>query len=163
MPVKITKISDNVQKSAVTDRILRSLPEWFGIEEAIADYADGVKSSDFYAAFMQDEPVGLISIKSNNPYTSEIYVTAVLKEHHHWGIGRKLLESAEQELINSKVKLLMVKTLGESDPDENYAKTRKFYLNRGFIPLQEIKEIWGESNPCLVMVKDLRRGPEHSV
>lgn len=49
----------------------------------------------------------------------------------------------------------MVKTLGESHPDKYYKLTREFYNRCGFYPLEEIKEIWGEENPCLIMVKAL--------
>ena len=59
------------------------------------------------------------------------------------------------ELIEDEIKFFMVKTLGESHPDENYKITREFYKKLGFYPLEEIKEIWGESNPCLIMVKTL--------
>jgi hypothetical protein len=67
--VRISKLLDNEQKSSVTNLILRELPEWFGIEEAILEYTNGVKNSDFYSAYYLDEPVGFISIKSNNAYT----------------------------------------------------------------------------------------------
>lgn len=152
---QINKLVDNDEKSRVTDYILRSLPDWFGIEEAIVEYVNGVKDSDFYAAYDLDKPLGFISIKANNQYTSEIYVMGILGEKHHQGIGRKLLEMAEVKLVKNGVKFLMVKTLGESHPDENYSNTRGFYNRVGFYPLQEIREIWGEENPCLIMVKNL--------
>ena len=50
---------------------------------------------------------------------------------------------------------LQVKTLGPSHPSEHYAATRQFYVARGFRPLEELTEIWGEDNPCLIMVKRL--------
>ena len=37
----------------------------------------------------------------------------------------------------------------------NYDKTRKFYLKYGFTPVEEFKSLWGEHNPCLMMVKIL--------
>lgn len=55
--------------------------------------------------------------------------------------------------MKNKIKFLMVKTLGESHPDVNYKSTREFYYKAGFFPLEEIKEIWGKENPCLIMVK----------
>ncbi|WP_032122999.1 GNAT family N-acetyltransferase [Clostridium amazonitimonense] len=151
--VKIIKLLDNEKKSKITNLILRALPEWFGIEEAIVEYTNGVKNSDLYVAYLVDTPVGFISIKHNNIYTSEIYVMAILKEYQGNGIGRKLLETAQEELIKNKVKFLMVKTLGDSHPDNNYKRTRGFYNAIGFYPLEEIKEIWGEENPCLIMLK----------
>lgn len=153
--IKICKVSDNYEKSKITEYILRRLPEWFGIEESIIEYVSGVKNTDFYAAYNSDRLVGFISIKINNVYTSEIYIIGILKEYHGNGIGKSLLKVAEKQLIKNKVKFLMVKTLGESHPDENYKETRKFYRKVGFYPLEEIKEIWGKENPCLIMVKNL--------
>jgi hypothetical protein len=48
-----------------------------------------------------------------------------------------------------------VKTLSDVKPDDAYAKTRSFYAEMGFRPLETIVEIWGETNPCLIMVKAL--------
>ena len=153
--IQINKLLDNEQKSNITNSILRKLPEWFGIEEAIIEYVNGVKNSDFYVAYYLEVPVGFISIKSNNNYTSEIYVIGILKEHHNHGIGKKLLETVQEELIKNEFEFLMVKTLGDSHPDKHYKLTREFYKNVGFYPLEEIKEIWGEKNPCLIMIKTI--------
>jgi hypothetical protein len=48
-----------------------------------------------------------------------------------------------------------VKTIGESHPDKNYAKTRKFYSAQGFLPLEEIYDFWGKGLHTLFMVKPL--------
>ncbi|WML45436.1 GNAT family N-acetyltransferase [Neobacillus sp. PS3-40] len=152
----IKKIMDIREKSKVTNLVLRKIPEWFGIEEAINNYVKEVEGTDFYALFLEDNPIGFISIKSNNQYTSEIYVMGILKKYHKKGFGKKLLLKAEETLINNQVKFLMVKTLGDSHSDLNYKNTRQFYTKVGFFPLEEIKEIWGEENPCLIMVKYLQ-------
>lgn len=151
--ITIKKTLDNDEKSKITDLILRTLPQWFEIEEAIVEYTVGVKNSDFYVAYEDNGPVGFISLKANNKYTSEIYVMAVLKEYQNIGVGKELIETAESELIKSGIKFLMVKTLGDSHPDENYKRTREFYSRVGFYPLEEITEIWGKENPCLIMVR----------
>ena len=52
------------------------------------------------------------------------------------------------------VEYLQVKTLGPSDPDAGYARTRRFYEPRGFVPLEEPHDLW-EDNPCLLLVKRL--------
>ncbi len=153
--IKIKNILDNEQKSDITNCILRELPEWFGIEESIIEYVDGVKNTDFYVAYYYNIPVGFLSMKANNKYTSEIYVIGILKKYHNKGIGKKMLEIAQKELIENRIKFIMVKTLGSSHSDKHYKKTRKFYKSVGFYPLEEIKEIWGEENPCLIMVKKL--------
>ncbi len=153
--IHIEKINDNEEKSNIADYILRELPDWFGIEESIVEYADGVRAYDFYAVSYNGKTVGFISVKSNNAYTSEIYVMGILDRFHNQGIGAKLVEKAQEELIKNNIKFLMVKTLGTSHPDKHYSCTRKFYSKVGFYPLEEIKEIWGEKNPCLIMVKNL--------
>jgi len=41
------------------------------------------------------------------------------------------------------------------DPDPGYARTRAFYAAMGFEPLEEIVQVWGPDNPCLLLVKRL--------
>lgn len=79
----------------------------------------------------------------------------VRPQSHHQGIGRALISHAEGWLLERHVKYLQVKTLGPSHPDPGYAATRAFYLAVGFRPLEELKQIWDENNPCLLMVKHL--------
>lgn len=153
--VTIVKLLNNQEKQSITNSILRDLPEWFGIEEALVEYIKGVKSTDFYVAYDTNNPIGFISIKHNNSYTSEVYVIGVKRDYHNGGVGKRLLEIAQKELVKNEVKFLMVKTLGESHPDKHYKNTREFYNKSGFYPLEEINEIWGEENPCLIMVKSL--------
>jgi hypothetical protein len=52
------------------------------------------------------------------------------------------------------VRYLQVKTLGPSQPDEDYQKTLRFYVALGFTPLEEFRSLWPE-NPCLLLVKSL--------
>ena len=49
----------------------------------------------------------------------------------------------------------LLKTLGPSNPDEGYRKTREFYSALGFLPLEETTAFWGPEQPTLVMVKVL--------
>ena len=62
---------------------------------------------------------------------------------------------APADLIAEDVELLQVKTLGPARPDAGYERTRRFYAQLGFLPLEEIHGLWPE-NPCLIMVKALR-------
>jgi ribosomal protein S18 acetylase RimI-like enzyme len=153
--INISKVIDKEQKATITNQILRSLPDWFGIEEGIIEYSNGVKENTYYIAIVNEKQVGFLSVKNNNSDTSEIYVMAILEQYHSKGIGRALLERAQDDLSKNHVKFLMVKTLGESHPDPYYKKTREFYHRVGFSPLEEIEAIWGAENPCLLMVKSL--------
>ena len=79
----------------------------------------------------------------------------ILPAAHRQGMGRALLNQTQVWLKEHGVEYLQVKTLGPSNPDENYAKTRDFYLAMGFQPLEEFSQIWDENNPCLILVKRL--------
>jgi ribosomal protein S18 acetylase RimI-like enzyme len=152
--MKIIQLFDPKEKSEVCEKILRSLPQWFGIESAIIDYIKDVQAMEIWVAIDSDV-VGFISLNKHNKHTAEIHVMGLLPEYHGKKIGSELIQSAEESLNSQGFKFLTVKTLSENRPDENYDKTRKFYLNYGFIPVEEFKTLWGEHNPCLMMAKAL--------
>jgi GNAT superfamily N-acetyltransferase len=139
---------------AACEAILRSLPEWFGIEEAIQHYAQEIRTRPTYVAVEAGQVCGFVTLYHHNTYTSEIYVMAVRKEHHRRGIGRALIAQAETVCRQLGVEYLQVKTLGSSHPSVEYAQTRLFYLACGFRPLEEFDGIW-PGNPCLILVKRL--------
>lgn len=151
------------EKSRVCGDILRSLPEWFGIPEAVTAYIDEVRGMDTWVAGLNGKTCGFISISRPNEFTAEIHVMGILPEWHGKGIGSELLSRAEAALIAANYRFLQVKTLSPSRENEEYARTRKFYLKNGFCPVEEFKTLWGEANPCLQMIKSLadRRGVHH--
>lgn len=142
-------------KAAVCEPILRSLPDWFGIEQAIMDYLTEVDHLPTFLAYDTDAVVGFLSLKLHNPSSAEVYVMGTKPESHRKGIGRALINRAQTWLMSQSIEYLQVKTLGPSHSDENYAKTRDFYAAMGFKPLEEFKQIWDEHNPCLIMIKGL--------
>lgn len=151
----IKSVENPEQKAMITDKILHSIPDWFGIEESIMEYVQKVQDKPFYAAYYDHEAIGFISIQVHNPYTAEVYVIALRSDFHRKGIGTALLHTAEQMLRKEHYRFLMVKTLAPSADYEPYDRTRAYYQSVGFYPLEEIKEIWGKENPCLIMVKNI--------
>lgn len=149
----IMEITDIDTKSRICRLILNSLPDWFGIPEAINNYTRWVRTMAFYACYAGGEPVGFAALKAHNSKTAEISVMGVLKEHQRKGIGRSLVNQCVNYCIEKEYKFLTVKTLAEDNPDEFYAGTREFYLSMGFTPLEVFTTIWDETNPCLFMVK----------
>ena len=137
------------------ERILRALPDWFGLEAAIRGYAATILTLPTCLVKTGGQTVGFLSLKQHNPYSAEIYVMGVLPVFHHNGIGRALMEKAEGYAKGQNIEYLQVKTLGPSDDDANYAQTRAFYAAMGFRPLEEFSQIWDENNPCLIMVKKI--------
>jgi GNAT superfamily N-acetyltransferase len=142
-------------KADICIPIVRALPDWFGIEASILHYATEINILPTFLAIEASRTIGFLSIKQHTPYSAEVYVMAVLPEVHHQGVGRSLMSQAQAWLKRQNIQYLQVKTLGPSDPDEKYAKTRLFYEAMGFSPLEEFKQIWDEDNPCLIMVKKL--------
>ncbi len=135
--------------------ILRLLPDWFGIEEAILKYEKEIEHLPTFLAKESRQVLGFLSLKQHTPFSAEIYVMGVHPELHHQGIGRKLVEIAEAHARGMNIEYLQVKTLGPSALDENYARTRLFYQALGYRPLEELTQIWDENNPCLILVKRL--------
>ena len=153
MIVKI--ITDPDKKENICRSILADLPEWFGIPEATESYCLGVRDKTFLVASENDQIFGFISIVEHNEYTSEIYVIGVYKRYRNNGVGSLLLKSIINMIILQNKQFLTVKTLDESRASIEYEETRKFYLAKGFIPLEVFPELWGAENPCLFLVKPL--------
>lgn len=131
--------------------MLAALPGWFGIEEAVDRYVRDVAHLPTFAVGGN----GFLALKLHTEAAAEIYVMGVRPEFQRRRLGTALLEAAEAFLSARDVEYLQVKTLGPSQPSEHYAATRRFYAARGFRPLEELTSIWGEANPCLIMVKHL--------
>jgi len=106
------------------EEILRGLPEWFGIEEALVQYVRDLESLPGSVAEESGDVLGFIALRHHNPLASEIHVLAVRRDHHRSGIGMALVRHAEAELASGNVRLLQVKTLGPSNPDPGYRSTR---------------------------------------
>lgn len=151
--VMIRQIESN--KDIIVDKILRSLPEWFGIESAIVDYIKDTEPMPMLAVELNGLVVGFVSLKIHYPAAAEIYVMGILKEYHRCGLGRHLLKACEDYLYEQNVKYLQVKTLSPARENKEYEMTRKFYQALGFEPLEEFPTLWDESNPCLLMVKKI--------
>ena len=139
------------ERSALCRRVLEALPDWFGRPDAVEEYVRDVPALPMLAV----ADVGFLTLKVHTDTAAEIYVMGVLPEHHGAGIGTALVAEAEDQLRGRGIEYLQVKTLAPSHPNEHYAETRCFYEARDFRPLEELTAIWGEANPCLIMVKRL--------
>ncbi len=157
------RISSGEQDPATVDRLLRSLPDWFGIESSIVEYVQAARELATYLAWPRaasgGPPAGVLLAARHFPCTAEIILMAVDRAFHRQGAGRALVSAVEADVRADGAELLEVKTLGPSHPDPGYDRTRQFYAAMGFRPLEEIGGLW-PGNPCLVMVKVITaRGP----
>lgn len=153
--IEYVEIINENEKGYICNSILRELSEWFGIESAIKEYSNNVKNLFFIVARENDKDIGFIAIKKHFDKSAEIYVMGILKEYHRRGIGMNLIELAKERLRNLGIKYLTVKTLSETVQYEPYNRTRLFYINQGFEPLEEFKTLWDEENPCLFLVASI--------
>ena len=155
-------VSTGEQAPEVVAALLKTVPEWFGIEESNTAYVESARHLPTYLARHRNElapgagpePVGVLLANRHFPNAAEIHLMAVARSQHRRGVGRALVTALEQDLAFDGVRLLQVKTSGPSDPDAGYAKTRLFYEAMGFEPLEELSDLW-PTNPCLIMVKVL--------
>ena len=87
--------------------------------------------------------------------TGDIYVCGIDPKYHGKGIGTLLYKELEKYFVINGCEYIIVKTISDIDPDENYAKTRAFYKKTGFEELITLTEMWDENNPCLIMIKSI--------
>jgi ribosomal-protein-serine acetyltransferase len=146
---------ENELRAEICQKILRSLPKWFGIESAINNYVKQSPNLPMLTIKVAGEVVGFVSIKKHNEQSCEIYVLGILPNFHRRGLGYKLMNECFSYLRRENVKYIQVKTLGPTRENHEYEGTRKFYELLGFAPLEELPDFWNEDNPCLIMVKRL--------
>ena len=136
-------------------RILAGLPEWFGIPEATAEYVAAARRLETWTVRQPGgEVAGVMLVERHFPHVAEIHLIATERRLRGRGVGRALVAALETDAAARGVRLLEVKTLAASHPDPGYAQTRLFYESVGFLPL-EVTDLWGPTNPCLIMVKPL--------
>lgn len=135
------------------NRINRSLPDWFGLEEGLAEAEAYLRDHAGLVAEVAGEIVGYLTYEYLFPESVEISWMAVDLAQHRRGIGRALINQLETMLPVGS--LLSVKTLADSHPSLEYAITRAFYASMGFQRQMVFPELWDPSNPCLLMVKPL--------
>jgi GNAT superfamily N-acetyltransferase len=149
--VTVVAVEDATERSRVCEDVLRELPGWFGLEDANARYVRNVAALPTFAIGRD----AFLSLKLHGEQAAEVYVMGVRPEQHGRGLGTALLRAAEDYLRARGVEYLQVKTLGPSRPSERYERTRRFYEARGFVPLEELRGVWDDDNPCLILVKRL--------
>lgn len=140
--------------AGAVERILRSLPAWFGIEESLLEYVESARTQESYLVLAGDVVVGVGLVVRRFPESAEIELLAVHADHRGRGAGRVLIEAIVEAVTRDGIQLLSVHTVGPSYEDEAYAATRAFYRRVGFVPVQEFEGLDWEG-PTLLMVRAL--------
>ena len=134
--------------------ILGRLPQWFGIEAANAAYVESLRRLPGFVAVDGGTLTGFLAVELHTPTSAEITVMGVEPAVHGRGTARVLVAGAE-DWCRREVRWLHVKTRGPSTYDDDYERTRRFYLAVGFEVLYESRTEWGPENAALVLVKFL--------
>lgn len=145
----------NLEIESQCEEILRSLPQWFGIEDALLMYVRDSARQPTFATIEDDRAIGFLSLWEHFDQSWEVHCMAVHASYRGKGYGKALLERAEGWLIKKDARFLQVKTIAATSPDPAYAETRAFYTHMGFTPLEVFPALWHPQNPCLQMVKVL--------
>jgi GNAT superfamily N-acetyltransferase len=149
-------VGPDTKRPIEIEGILRTLPMWFGIEKSLLMYvADSATKPTFAAEAEDGNLVAFLTLTQHFPTTWEVHCMAVSASHRNTGLGSALLEHTEQFLRSNGARFLQVKTVAESAPSAGYAQTRKFYLAKGFTPLEVFPTLWDPRNPALQLVKAL--------
>ena len=138
------------------ERVLRTLPRWFGIEESLLEYAQNTGHLPTFVAKDKEAIVGFLSLQQHFAQSWEVNCVAVDLAYRGQGLGRRLQEAAEAWLVSSGATVVQVKTLAASHPSTAYAETRKFYEALGYVPLEVFPTLWEAHLPVLQLVKPLR-------
>ena len=156
-PAPTWRVTSGEPDPGTVERLLRSLPDWFGIESAVEGYVTAAARLPAYLAWPAGarQPAGALLAARHYPGAAEIYLMAIDPAMHRRGAGRALVAALEADLTADGVEFLQVKTLGPGYKDAGYERTRRFYAAVGFQPLEEIDGLW-PGNPCLIMIKSLR-------
>ncbi|MBS0289827.1 MAG: GNAT family N-acetyltransferase [Proteobacteria bacterium] len=127
--------------SSVAEKICRELtaglPEWFGIPEANERYAKGCAERTSFAAMLDNNYIGMITLEFPFKNNANIYWMAVNRKYHGQNIGVELLQAAEHYCAENAYNSITVETLSPKQNDPNYLKTYRFYEKNGFKPLFE--------------------------
>lgn len=114
MDVIVTRVAPTPRVAA---QLLALLPEWFGIESAVQEYVEAAARLPTYVARVDGPPpVGILLIAPHFPEAAELHLLAVHPQWHRRGIGRRLVATAEADLVADGVRLRRSRPSARPEP-----------------------------------------------
>ncbi len=138
MNTLIKQLAPDLAEKAFLE-ILETLPEYFGLPEANAIYAKGLKEKNCFGYEKDGKIVGLLALEFPYPNNANIYWMGVTKSHHRQNIGSSLVSFAAAYAQSRGAETITVETVSPSEKNEDYLKTYCFYEAQGFQPLFDLK------------------------
>jgi ribosomal protein S18 acetylase RimI-like enzyme len=148
-------IGPEIERAGECEAVLRSLPRWFGIEDALLMYASDTTRLPTFALLRANCVAGFLTLQEHFPQAWEIHCIAIHADLRNEGHGSRLLAHAQAWLIARGVRFLQVKTVAHTSRSQAYAQTREFYARRGFTPIEIFPTLWAPQNPALQYIKML--------
>lgn len=144
-----------IAPSTEFERVLRTLPDWFGIEASLREYAADTQRWPTFVARIEGRIAAFLTVHAPLPADWELHCIAVEARYRHQRIGSRLHAFAERWLCAQGARQLQVKTLAASHPSPAYAETREFYEQLGYLPHEVFAEQWAPHLPVQQLVKAL--------
>ena len=151
----VVRITGSDEKRAIARTVLEDLTEWFEVEESREGFIRDCKDQTFLAAKDDDRIMGFLCLKKTGNATVELAVMGVMKEYHRNGVGRALVEKAEEAARADGYEFMQVKTV-KMGLYEDYDRTNLFYISCGFKEFEVLPLLWDEANPCQIYVMSLK-------
>lgn len=149
---EVFAITEN--KAAICAGILDTLHTWFG-EQGAANYAAEIGPLPMFGVMKDGMIAGFLALKPHTLYAMEILVMGVRPQFHRRRIGHSLMTRAVSYAKDKGARYITLKTLSASQPNEFYARTRKFYEAWGFVPIEEFEAPWNPRDLAWLMLKEL--------
>ena len=134
---KIQQIEPTLAEKICRD-ITADLPDYFGIPEANEQYAKGMLERVSFAAIIDAQYVGLITLEFPFSNNANIYWMAVKNKYQGQKIGSSLVEKAVEYCREKGYTSITVETLSPKNENKDYLKTYHFYQQCHFNPLFEL-------------------------
>jgi GNAT superfamily N-acetyltransferase len=148
-------LGPTLQRQSECAVVLRSLPQWFGIEESLQEYVADTGTKPTFATESGGRVTAFLSLQEHFPESWEVHCIAVHADFRGKGQGSHLLAHAEQWLRGRGAKFLQIKTIAATKEDPYYAESRAFYLAKGYVPVEVFTTLWQPWNPALQLIKSL--------
>ncbi len=121
------------------------------IDEALLN-----EEHDYYTIFVYEKDEDILGYycigrRSLTDGVFDLYWIVVDSDSQNMGIGKELLEHAEEFVENQKGRWLLIETSSQ----EKYLKTRNFYLRNYFTQVAEIKDFYSVGDNLVIYGKYL--------
>lgn len=123
------------------------------LDDMISPYLENKNPDDIWLTLEKDRPIAIVycAPEKLTEGTYNLYLIAVMKSHQGVGVGRHLLRELENHLKQSNVRVLLVETSGNPE----FALTRKFYVQNGYVLEASIRDFYKEGEDKIVFWKKL--------